>query len=117
MEFKGRGQHRIPFKSVMLVAPGRESANFKSKDGDLHRTDPAKFRQLSSLSFSVHYYDVDGFSRSLDLQCIGNNEHRASAEEQYVAWFNGLSMLVRSPCISGAATVSLLLVIHSLSAA
>ena len=24
LEFKGRGQHRIPFKSVMLVAPGRE---------------------------------------------------------------------------------------------
>jgi hypothetical protein len=95
LEFKGRGQHRIPFKCIMLVAPGRESANFKSKDGDLHRTDPAKFRALSALSFSVHYYDVDGFSRSLDLQCIGNNEHKTTADEQYAVWFNGLSMLVR----------------------
>lgn len=95
LEFKGRGQHRIPFKSVMLVAPGRESANFKSKDGDLHRTDPAKFRALSALSFSVHYYDIDGFSRSLDLQAIGNNEQKSTAEEQYATWFNGLSMLVR----------------------
>ena len=115
LEFKGRGQHRIPFKSVMLVAPGRESANFKSKDGDLHRTDPAKFRHLSSLSFSVHYYDVDGFSRSLDLQCIGNNEHKSSAEEQYVAWFNGLSILVRSVDISASATVFLLFPGHSVA--
>jgi hypothetical protein len=95
LEFKGRGMHRIPFKSVMLVAPGRESANFKSKDGDMHRTDPQKYMLLSSVSFSVHYYDTDGFSRSLDLQCIGNAERKFAPEQQYNAWFNGLTMLVR----------------------
>jgi hypothetical protein len=95
LEFKGRGQHSIPFNAVMLVAPGRESANFKSKDGDLHRSDPAKFRALSSISFSVHYYDIDGFSRSLDLQCIGSNERKVALDEQYAVWFNGLSTLVR----------------------
>lgn len=96
LEFRGRGQHRIPFKSVMLVAPGRESANFKSKDGDLHKSSPDKFRELSRISFSMHYYDADGFSRSLDLQCLGNQQLQRSPDDQYEVWFNGLSMLVRA---------------------
>jgi hypothetical protein len=100
VEYRGRsGVQRIPFRSVMLVAPGRESANFKSKDGDMHRTDPSRFRRLSSISFSMHYYDIDGFSRSLDVQCLGNQELNRTPEEQHTYWFNGLSMLVRSCCI------------------
>lgn len=95
LEFRGKGMHRIPFKSVMLVAPGRESANFKSKDRDLHKLNPEKFRELSRISFSMHYYDADGFSRSLDVQCLGNQQLQRSPDDQYEAWFNGLSMLVR----------------------
>lgn len=95
LEFRGRGMHRIPFKSVMLVAPGRESANFKSKDRDLHKINPEKFRALSRISFSMHYYDADGFSRSLDIQCLGSQQTRRSPDDQYETWFNGLSMLVR----------------------
>lgn len=95
LEFRGRGMHRIPFKSVMLVAPGRESANFKSKDRDLHKVNPEKFRALSRISFSMHYYDADGFSRSLDIQCLENQQLQRSPDDQYEVWFNGLSMLVR----------------------
>lgn len=87
--------HRIPFKSVMLVAPGRESANFKSKDSALLKSNPEKLRALSRISFSMHYYDADGFSRSLDVQCLGNQDRQRSPGEQYEIWFTGLSMLVR----------------------
>ena len=101
LEYKGKGGvTRVPLLNVSQLTSGRESAVFRSKDGDMYGENPPKFKYLSSISFSVHYEDDDQFKthRTLDLQCIGNDRAKRTPEEQFVLWFHGLGMLVRFLC-------------------
>jgi hypothetical protein len=94
--YKGKvGYTQIPMNSVTHLNSGRDSAVFRSKDGDMYGTHPAKFQHLCTISFSLHYEEEDGSYRSLDLQCVGNEQANRSPEEQFVLWFHGLGMLVR----------------------
>ena len=95
IQYKGKGFTSIPLTSVTQLSSGRDSAVFRSKDGDMFCTHKVKYSQLCAVSFTLHYEEPDGTYRTLDLQCLGSAQQGRKPADQFLLWFHGLGYLVR----------------------